>query len=64
MQKQIKVWKTTEIVTILSSTEAGTYRIIWHRTDGEPHVEFHVTPEQDESVEDAVAKDLRARLGP
>jgi hypothetical protein len=64
MQKKIKVWETIETVTIRSSNETGTYQIIWHRIDGEPHEEFHVTPEQDESVEDAVAKDLRARLGP
>lgn len=63
MQKKIRVWETTETVTILSSDQAGTYRIIWHRTDG-PHEEFIVTPEGEDSVEEAVAKDLRGRMGP
>ena len=63
MRKEIRVWETTETVTILSSDTEGTYRIIWHRTDG-PVEEFHVTPNENESVEDAVAQDLRNRLGP
>lgn len=63
MQKEIRVWETTETVTILASETEGTYRIMWHRTDG-PVEEFHVTPVEDETVEDAIAKDLRNRLGP
>jgi len=62
MQKQIKVWETTETVTIIGSDTEGTYRVVWHRTEGP--VEFLVTPDADESVEEAVAKDLRNRLGP
>lgn len=64
MQRQIRVRETIETVTILSSSEDGTYRIIWHRSDGEPEVEFELTPDGDEAVEDAVAKDLKRRLGP
>jgi hypothetical protein len=64
MKKQIKVWETTEVVTILESDSEGTFRVIWHRSESGPDEEFHVTPAEDESVEDAVAKDLRARLGP
>jgi hypothetical protein len=63
MQKKIRVWETTQTVTIYSGEEDGSYRIIWHRSDG-PHEEFTVTPEGDEAVEDAVAKDLRNRMGP
>lgn len=63
MKKKIRVWETTETVTIRSSEAEGTYRIIWHRTDG-PAEEFDLTPGEDESVEEAVAKDLRNRLGP
>jgi hypothetical protein len=63
MQKEIRVWETTETVTIYSSDRDGTYRIIWHRTDG-PHEEFTVTPEGEDTVEEAVAKDLRGRMGP
>jgi hypothetical protein len=64
MKRHIKVWETTEIVTIRSGSVEGTYTVIWHRIDGEPDEEFHVTPEQGDSVEEAVAKDLRGRLGP
>jgi hypothetical protein len=64
MKKQIKVWETTETVTILSAGTEGTYRVIWHRSDGGADEEFHVTPSEGEAVEDAVQKDLRARLGP
>lgn len=63
MQKEIKVWETTETVTILASGEEGTYRVIWHRTDGGEE-EFHVTPGEDDTVEEAIAEDLRNRLGP
>ena len=63
MQKKIRVWETTETVTILASDQEGSYRVTWHRTDG-PHEEFIVTPEGDEPVEEAVAKDLRSRMGP
>ena len=63
MKKDILVWKTTETVTILASGREGTYRIIWHRTDGNEE-EFDVTPAADEAVEEAVARDLRDRLGP
>ena len=63
MKKEIKVWETIETVTILSSDEDGVYRVIWHRTEG-PAEEFHVKPTEDEKIEDAVAKDLRTRMGP
>lgn len=63
MKKEIKVWTTTETVTILASDGAGTVRVIWHRTDGTEE-EFDVAPTPDEAVEEAVAKDLRRRLGP
>ena len=63
MQKKIKVWETTETVSILASDQNGVFRIIWHRTDG-PHEEFLVTPTDEDSVEEAVAKDLRSRMGP
>ena len=63
MQKKIRVWETTETVTIVSSDSDGSYRVVWHRTDG-PHEEFTVTPEGEEAVEDAIAKDLRGRMGP
>ena len=63
MQREIRVWETTETVTILSSESEGVYRIIWHRTDG-PVEEFHVSPSEDESVEEAIRRDLRDRLGP
>jgi hypothetical protein len=64
VKRKIKVWETTEVVTILASDEEGTYRIIWHRSEGEADEEFDVTPGPGDSVEDAVAKDLQARLGP
>lgn len=64
MKKKIKVWETTEVVTILAGDEEGTYRVIWHRSDGEADEEFDVTPGPHDSVEEAVANDLRARLGP
>jgi hypothetical protein len=63
VRKQIKVWETTEIVTVLASDDETTYRVIWHRSDGEDE-EFDVTPDPGDSVDDAIAKDLRARLGP
>jgi hypothetical protein len=63
MRKEIRVWETTETVTILSSSEEGTYRVIWHRTDG-PEEEFHVTPTESDTVEEAITKDLQRRLGP
>jgi len=63
-KKKVKVWETTETVTIFSSSEEGTYRIVWHRTDGMPEEEFHVTPAEGDTVEEAVAEDLRSRLGP
>jgi hypothetical protein len=62
-KKRIRVLETFETVTITASDASGTYRITWHRTDG-PYEEFEVTPGEDESVEDAVAQDLKARLGP
>lgn len=62
-KKQIRVSQTFETVTIVASDATGTYRVVWHRTDG-PHEEFEVTPGEDESVDEAVARDLRARLGP
>lgn len=64
MKKQIKVWETTETVTISSAGPEGTYKVIWHRTDGGADEEFHVRPSEGEAVEDAVRKDLQARLGP
>jgi len=64
MQKRIKVRETyEELVTIEVSDSSGTYRVTWHRTDG-PHEEFEVTPSENETVEEAVARDLKARLGP
>lgn len=64
MQKRIKVRETyEEIVTIQTSDAAGTYRVTWHRIDG-PHEEFEVTPTDDETVDEAVARDLKARLWP
>lgn len=63
MKKEIQVWERTETVTILATGTDGTYRIMWHRTDG-PAEEFHVTPGEDETVEDAIRNDLRNRLGP
>ena len=63
MKKEIRVWETTESVSIFESDVDGTYRIVWHRTEG-PVEEFHVTPGDDETVEEAVRKDLRNRLGP
>ena len=63
MKKEIKVWETVETVTILSSDEAGVYRVIWHRTEG-PAEEFEVTPSEGERVEEAIAKDLKTRMGP
>lgn len=62
-QKRIKVYQTFETVTVAASDATGTYRVTWHRTDG-PHEEFDVTPGADESVDDAVARDLQTRLGP
>lgn len=64
MKREIKVWESIEVVTILSSDIEGTYRIIWHRSGSEPDEEFHVTPGEGDSVEEAVAEDLRGRLGP
>lgn len=64
MRRHIKVLETTEIVTILSGDEEGIYRIIWHRAGGMPEEEFHVKPGEDETVEEAVAEDLKDRLGP
>jgi hypothetical protein len=63
MQKEIKVWETIETVTILSSDQEGVYRVIWHRSSG-PKEEFHVTPAEGDTVEEAIAKDLRSRMGP
>jgi hypothetical protein len=34
------------------------------RSETSPHEEFDVTPGEDESVDEAVARDLKARLGP
>lgn len=62
-KKRIKVHQTFETVTIAASDTTGTYRVTWHRIDG-PHEEFDVTPGEEESVDEAVARDLRARLGP
>jgi hypothetical protein len=62
-KKRIKVRQTFETVTIAASDATGTYRVTWHRTDG-PHEEFEVTPGDEESVDEAVARDLQARLGP
>ena len=63
MKKQIKVWETVETVTILSGDQAGVYRVIWHRTEG-PAEEFEVTPAEGDTVEEAIAKDMRTRMGP
>jgi len=63
MQRKIKVWETVETVSILSSDRTGVYRIIWHRTEG-PAEEFEVTPIGNDTVEEAIAKDLRTRMGP
>jgi len=63
VQKKIRVWETIETVTILTGDSAGSYRIIWHRIDG-PEEEFHVTPSEGDTVEDAVRNDLRNRMGP
>lgn len=63
MRKEILVWKSTETVTIRDSGIEGTYRIIWHRTDAADE-EFEVTPGDDEAVEEAIANDLKDRLGP
>lgn len=63
MQREIKVWETVETVTILSSGQGGVYRVIWHRTEG-PAEEFEVTPEEGDTVEEAIAKDLKTRMGP
>ena len=62
-KKRLKVYQTFETVTIVAGDATGTYRVTWHRTDG-PHEEFDVTPGADESVDEAVARDLQARLGP
>ena len=63
MKREIKVWETIETVTILSSGQEGVYRVIWHRSEG-PQQEFQVTPAAGDAVEDAIAKDLRSRMGP
>jgi hypothetical protein len=63
MQREIKVWETVETVSILLSDRTGVYRVIWHRTEG-PAEEFEVTPTGDDTVEEAIAKDLRTRMGP
>jgi len=64
MQKRIKVSETyEEPVTIEVSDSTGTYRVAWHRTDG-PHEEFEVSPSENETVDEAIARDLKARLGP
>ena len=63
MKKQIRVLKSTETVSIYASDTEGTYRVVWHRTEG-PAEEFTVTPGQDEEVEEAVRRDLKNRLGP
>jgi hypothetical protein len=64
MRREIRVYERTETVTIVSADVEGTYRVTWHRSDGEPDEEFHVTPAEGDSVEEAVRKDLHARLGP
>ena len=63
MQKKIKVWETVETVTIVASSDDGVYRVIWHRAEG-PEEEFEITPAQGDTVEEAIAKDLRSRMGP
>lgn len=63
MRKQIVVWESTETVTISPSGAEGTYRVVWHREEGGDE-EFEVTPGEGDTVEDAVAKDLRNRMGP
>lgn len=63
MQREIKVWETVETVTIISSDQGGSYRVIWHRVEG-PAEEFEVTPEEGDTVEEAIARDLRTRMGP
>jgi hypothetical protein len=63
MRRQIKVWETTETVTVVASDSEGTYRIVWHRTDGMPEEEFHVTADE-EAIDEAVTEDLKRRLGP
>lgn len=62
-KKQIRVFQKFETVTIVASDVTGTYRVVWHRTDG-PHEEFDVTPSEAETVEEAVTRDLQTRLGP
>lgn len=64
MRRQIKVWETTETVTVVATDSEGTYKVIWHRRDGLPDEEFHVTSDSDEAVDEAVAEDLKRRLGP
>jgi len=63
MQKEIKIWETYETVTILASDQEGVYRVIWHRSDGPPE-KLLVTPKGGDTVEEAITKDLRARMGP
>ena len=63
MKKEIRVRETVETVSIFASDNDGTYRIVWHRTEG-PTEEFHVTPAEGEMVEEAVRRDLKARMGP
>ena len=63
MQREIKVWETVETVTILASDQEGVYRVIWHRTEG-PAEEFDISPREGDTVEEAIAKDLRTRMGP
>jgi hypothetical protein len=63
MQKEIQVWETWETVTILESGRDGVYLIRWHRSEG-PIEEFEVTPAHGDTVEEAIQKDLRTRMGP
>ncbi|NNC64828.1 MAG: hypothetical protein HKN84_08600 [Gammaproteobacteria bacterium] len=63
MERKIKVWETVETVTVLSSDRTGVYRVVWHRTEG-PAEEFDVTPAEGDTVEEAIAKDLKTRMGP
>jgi hypothetical protein len=63
MQRKIKVWKTVETVTISSRDPQGAYRVVWHRSEG-PEEEFQVTLGEGDTIEDVIAKDLRARMGP
>jgi hypothetical protein len=64
MRRQIRVFETTETITVVASDSDGVYKIVWHRTDGMPDEEFHVTADAEEQVDEAVAEDLKRRLGP